>query len=70
VGGPGHHIHQTSKIRYSSNSHSVQELQTEIEAAAKEIIGDNYVVHLQRVYEVKGSHIEHEEHINTKYPHK
>jgi len=54
VGGPGHHIHQTSKIRYSSNSHSVQELQTEIEAVANEITGDmlhdkaeNFVVCLQ-----------------------
>jgi hypothetical protein len=45
---------------------TVQDLEVEIEIVAEEITGnmlcdtgDNFVVHLHQVYEIKGSHIEH-----------
>jgi hypothetical protein len=51
---------------YRTNPHTVQELQVKIEAVAEEITADmlrdtvnNFVVHLQQVHKVVGSHIEH-----------
>jgi hypothetical protein len=51
---------------YRSKLHAVRLLQVEIEAVAEEITGymlcdilDNFVVHLQWVHKVEGSHIEH-----------
>jgi hypothetical protein len=51
---------------YRTNPHTAQDLQGEIEAVAEEITGDmlrdtgdSFLVRLQRVHEVEGSHIEY-----------
>jgi hypothetical protein len=56
----------TPKIVYRTHPHIVRGLQAKAEAAVEEVTGDmmrdtaeKFVVHLQRVQEIEGSHIEH-----------